>query len=67
MKKIFFSLIYVLFIFVFIQGCSNKQIDEQVELAKRQLESGATVACDRTIINILPNVKDKKSWLNFLP
>ena len=60
MKKIFYSFIYILFIFVFIQGCSNKQVSEQIELAQKQLECGATVDSDKTIENILPKVKNKK-------
>ena len=66
MKKIFFSFIYILFIFVFIQGCSNKQVSEQIELAQKQLECGATVDSDKTIENILPKVKNKKDLAKIL-
>lgn len=60
MKNICFSFIFILFICIFIQGCSNQKITEQIDIAQKQLECGASLDSEKTIQKIILKIKNKK-------
>ncbi|MBR0518771.1 hypothetical protein IJJ97_03155, partial [bacterium] len=60
------SFIFILSIFLFVTGCYNTKLAEKIDIAQKQLESGATADSEKTIQNIIFKIKDKKQLAKIL-